>query len=392
MKIVYASCGGTWIHHSAAQMRRLGQEAWLYTATKNFTQLPEPNYRRAWFFSAVCQPFFRLAGGRFAESGFYALLPIWRAWLRRQRLPQCDVVHSVMGFTGEPFGHAETVGALKVLDASNSHPTSFYGFWQRELDIWNPGARVGVPRRFFASINREIGRADLVLCASDYVRDSMVYNGIPESKLVVNPYGADLKVFSPRERVPDKPRFLFAGALTLRKGVQYLVPAFERLKKEMPDAELILCGSPYPDFQKLFDRWRPLFTHMQGLPHPELSKVMQSCTAFVFPSIEEGFARVISEAMAAGLPIIATHNSGATSLVENGREGIIVPARSERAVYEAMKRVVRQPELCEAMGKAAALKTASEGSWERYGEKLLAIYRSHAERIAPGFALELKPS
>lgn len=380
MRILYVSCGGTWIHHSAAEMLRLGQEARLYTATKNFTHLPEANYRRSWLFSIICQPFFRL-GGRIGESGFHALLPVWDAWVKWQKLPPCDVVHSVMGFTKAPFDYAEGVGALKVLDASNSHPTSFYGFWQRELDIWNPGARVGVPRRTFASINREIERADLILCASTYVRDSMLYNGIPEARLAVNPYGADLQVFSPRQSLPDKPRFLFTGALTLRKGIQYLIPAFERLKKEMPDAELILCGAPYPDFRRLFDRWRPLFTHMRGLSHPDLSKLMQTCTAFVFPSIEEGFARVISEAMAAGLPIIGTHNSGATTVVENGREGIIVPARSAQAVYEAMKRLVQQPDLCEAMGQAAARKMAGEGSWQRYGEKLLAIYSSHRERV-----------
>jgi glycosyltransferase involved in cell wall biosynthesis len=381
MRIVYASCGGTWIHHAAAQMLRLGQEAWLFTAAKNFTNLPEANYKRAWLFSALCQPFFRLAGGRFAEAGFHGMLPIWNSWLGRQELPSCDVVHSVMGFTNKPFDYAEKIGALKVLDASNSHPTSFHGFWQRELDIWNPGEKVGVPRWFFASINRQIERADLVLCASTYVRDSMLYNGIPESKVAVDPYGADLKVFSARQRLPDKPRFVFVGALTLRKGVQYLLPAFERLKKEMPEAELILCGAVYPDFQKLFERWRPLFTHMRGLSHPELSKLLQSCTAFVFPSIEEGFARVVSEAMAAGLPIIATHNSGATTLVENGREGIIVPARSGKAVYEAMKRMIAEPNLCEAMGRAAAEKTAKEGSWERYGERLLEIYKTHWERV-----------
>jgi glycosyltransferase involved in cell wall biosynthesis len=152
------------------------------------------------------------------------------------------------------------------------------------------------------------------------------------------------------------------------------------LKKEVPGAELILCGAPYPDFQKLFDHWRSSFTHTHGLSHPELAKLLQSCTAFVFPSIEEGFARVISEAMAAGLPIIATHNSGATTLVENGREGIIVPARSDQAVYEAMKSVIEQPGLCESMGRAAAQKAAKEGSWERYGERLLEIYKTHRER------------
>ncbi len=381
MKIVYASCGGSWIHHSAAQMLRLGQEAQLYTATKNFTNLPEANYKRAWFFSAACQPFLRF-GGRVAESGFHALLPIWRAWLKQQNLPACDVMHSVMGFTKEPFDLADKSGALKVLDASNSHPTSFYGFWQRELDIWNPGARVGVPRWSFASINREIERADLILCASTYVRDSMLYNSIPESKLAVNPYGADLRVFSPRQHLPKTPRFIFVGGFGLRKGVQYLLPAFARLKKEMPDAELILCGNPYPDAAKILHRWQHVFTHQTSLPHTELAKLLQSCTAFVFPSIEEGFARVISEAMASGLPVIATHNSGATTVIENGKEGIIVPTRSTDAVFEAMKQLAQNPDLCDAMGKAAARKIVDEASWECYGKRLLEIYQLHLKRRA----------
>src|SRR6185437_11118498 len=127
MKIVYASCGGTWFHYSAAEMLRLGQEAWAYSANKNFTGLPPERFKRSRPFSIACQPFYRLFKGRFAEFGFQAMLPVWTNWLKRQRFPACDVVHSAMSFATEPFDHAERIGALKVLDASNSHPTSFHG-------------------------------------------------------------------------------------------------------------------------------------------------------------------------------------------------------------------------------------------------------------------------
>ena len=104
---------------------------------------------------------------------------------------------------------------------------------------------------------------------------------------------------------------------------------------------------------------------------------MRTCTAFVFPSIEEGFARVIAEAMAAGLPIIATHNSGATTVVENGKQGIIVPTCSSQAVTDAMLKMIEQPELCDAMGKAAAARMAVDGSWSCYAERLIQTYRAH---------------
>lgn len=380
LNIFYGSCGGGWIHRAAAEMLKLGQQPSLYSPGKNSTHLPAANYHRCWSYHLACQPLFRFAQGRYGEKASFLLFPLWKFWLQRQPHPRYDVVHAVMGSATEPFDFAERMGALKVLDASNSHPTSFYGYWQRELDIWNPGKQVNVPRWAFARANREIHRADIVLCASTYVRDSMLYNGVPESKLAVSPFGVDLQVFIPRARPPEKPRFLFVGGLTLRKGLQYLIPAFERLKKERPDAELVLCGALYyPDFEELYHRWRHVFTHHRGLPHPELAKLMHSCTAFVFPSIEEGFARAITEAMGAGLPIIATHNSGATTVVEHGKHGLIVPAWSAESVHQAMRELIQRPDLCDAMGKAAAAKMAADGSWACYANRLLEIYTSRCK-------------
>ena len=378
LNILYASAGGGWIHRASSETIKLGHQAHLYSPAKNSTALPEENFHRGRPFNLACQPFYRFARGRYAEAGYHIMFPVWKWWFKRQPHPKCDVVHAVMGSATEPFDAAEKMGALKVLDASNSHPTSFFGFWQRELDVWNPSASVSVPRRVFARANQEIHRADVVLCASTYVRDSMLYNGVPESKLAVNPFGVDLQVFVPRERPPVKPRFLFVGGLTLRKGLQYLIPAFEQLKKQRPDAELILCGpANHGDFTALYSRWRNQFTHIPSLPHKQLAELMRTCTAFVFPSIEEGFARVIAEAMAAGLPIIATHNSGATTVVENGKQGIIVPACSSQAVTDAMLKMIEQPELCDAMGKAAAARMAVDGSWSCYAERLIQTYRAH---------------
>jgi glycosyltransferase involved in cell wall biosynthesis len=381
LTILYASAGGGWIHRATAEVIKLGHQAHLYSPEKNATNVPAANFHRCFAFALACRPFWRVGGGRFGERGYHLMFPIWTHWFQRQPHPRVDVVHAVMGSALEPFQVAEQGNALKVLDASNSHPTSFYGYWQRELDIWNPSARVSVPRRVFARANQEIHRADVVLCASTYVRDTMRENGVPESKLAVNPFGVDLRVFVPRERPPARPRFLFVGGLTLRKGLQYLIPAFEQLKQEIPEAELVLCGSVNSnDFQALFRRWRHLFTHHRSLPHAELAKLMRTCTAFVFPSIEEGFARVIAEAMGAGLPIIATHNSGATTVVEHGKHGLIVPVCSTPAVAAAMRQLIAQPELCDAMGKAAAAKMAAEGSWSHYAQRLLAAYSAHLRR------------
>src|SRR5262249_23219500 len=102
---------------------------------------------------------------------------------------------------------------------------------------------------------------------------------------------------------------------------------------------------------------------------------LQTCTAFVFPSQEEGIARVQIEALASGLPLIATHESGATTLVEDGVEGFIVKGREPKDIAAAMIRCA-DPELNRQMGEAAYRKGAMQNSWDDYGDRLLKAYEN----------------
>jgi glycosyltransferase involved in cell wall biosynthesis len=178
----------------------------------------------------------------------------------------------------------------------------------------------------------------------------MLMNGIPEEKCFVNPFGVNTDIFIKRTELPKKPKFVAVGTISVRKGFQYLFRAFEIVKKKLPDAELIVVSDYKTDFRNERPKWEGTFTHVPRITHAELAKLLQTCTAFVFPSQEEGFARVITEAMGAGLPVIATHESGATTLVEDGIEGFIVRGRDPHHIAEAMLRLAQNPELCSVMG------------------------------------------
>ena len=101
---------------------------------------------------------------------------------------------------------------------------------------------------------------------------------------------------------------------------------------------------------------------------------MSEADAFVFPSLFEGFALVILEAMAAGLPVITTPNTAGPDLIEDGKEGLIVPAGDANALREAMQSLLHNPERARSMGRAAHEKT-KEFTWERYGERWEALVR-----------------
>jgi len=354
-------------------------------ADKNSTGLPAHEYRRCWPYHLAMKPFYHFAPQIWDERATYALSVLWRSWLRaRLRSPGCpqfDVVQAIMGFATEIFERAEKVGALKVVDCPNSHPTTYFGFWQRECHLWCRGERVPVPRWMFARMNRELERADVILCPSKFVRDTMVLNGIDASKCFLNPFGVDTSIFTPRAEVPEKPRFLCVGTICLRKGHQYLFRAFAEVKKKLPEAELICVGDYKTDFRRERPRWRGSFTHHPSMKHAELAELMQTCTAFIMPSCEEGFARVILEAMAAGLPIIATHESGATTLVESGRGGFIVPHNPQK-IAEAMITLATEPDLCGHMGSAAHSRGAVSNTWLDYGDRLLEEYRRRRDRKA----------
>jgi glycosyltransferase involved in cell wall biosynthesis len=379
-KVLLITCGGWHLANTAKAFETRGALAGLWITDKNITGVAADKYRRCRPFHLAMKPFYHCTPQIWREHAFYAFFPIWRAWLKRQAWPAADVVQAIMGYATEPFDVAEKIGAFKVVDCQNSHPTSYYGFMQRECDIWCPGEKVPIPQWMFARMNRELERADMIIVQSKFCKESMIYNGIPAEKVMVNPMGVDTSIFKKRESVPAKPRFVCVGTICVRKGHQYLFRAFELVKKRLPDAELVCVGAVKCDFRKEWPRWRGRFTHHERLSHAEIAGLFQSCTAFVFPSQEEGIARAQIEALAAGLPLIGTHEGGATTVVNDGVEGFIVNGRDPGQIAEAMIRVATDRELNFRMGKAAHKKGAESNTWQDYGDRLLAEYARHLKR------------
>ena len=374
IQILLATAGAWHLRNTAKAFQERAALAGLWISDKNTSGIAADKYRRCWPYHLAMKPFYRLAPQIWIERATYGNFLFWKNWLTQQPWPEPTVVQATMGFATELFDRAEKTGALKVVDCPNSHPTSYYGYWQRECDLWCPGETVPIPQWMFARMNRELELADLIIVQSSFCKESMLWNGIPAEKIMVNPMGVDTSIFKPRKQVPAKPRFIAVGTICLRKGHQYLFRAFEKVKQQLPEAELICVGDYKTDFRRERPKWAGTFTHYPNLSHPELAKLLQTCTAFVFPSQEEGIARAQIEALAAGLPVIGTHEGGASTLVQDGVEGFIVRGRDPQHIADAMLRVANDPSLCQRMGEAAFTKGAVKNTWQDYGDRLLAAY------------------
>jgi glycosyltransferase involved in cell wall biosynthesis len=119
----------------------------------------------------------------------------------------------------------------------------------------------------------------------------------------------------------------------------------------------------------------PNFTYEPARPHAAVLQLMQTCDVFVLPSIVEGRALVQQEAMACGLPVIATRNAGADDLILDEQNGFLVPIRSPEAIAEKINWFTGNRWRIAGMA-IAARKQASDFTWEAYGEAIVAAIRN----------------
>ena len=114
-----------------------------------------------------------------------------------------------------------------------------------------------------------------------------------------------------------------------------------------------------------------------SVPHQEVLRQMREHHVLVFPTLFEGQALVIGEAMSQGLPVITTAHSGATALIDHGVNGWIVPIRDSAAIVEILDASIGAPSLLESAGRAALVKAAS---WQ-WGDYRQALARLVSEEV-----------
>jgi glycosyltransferase involved in cell wall biosynthesis len=217
-------------------------------------------------------------------------------------------------------------------------------------------------------LNMECEFADRILVGSTFAAMTFIEEGFPAEKMVIIPYGSDLERFSPGQREMKQGetfRVLFVGSIVQRKGISYLLRAYQRFKG--PNTELVLVGN-YPDDSSPFSPFCEDFKHIPHVPQADLPKIYRSADVFVFPSLLEGMGLVVLEAMASGLPVITTPN-GPGDLVRDGVDGFIVPIRDVDAIVEKLEYLRAHSEERLRMGQNAR-ERAKMFTWEHYRTKV----------------------
>ncbi len=211
--------------------------------------------------------------------------------------------------------------------------------------------------------------ADGIIAASGFTRDGLVKAGVARDKISIVPYGGSHGEAGDTAPLPEarwkvqKPlRLLWVGQLTYRKGPHHLFDAVRRFPAELVEVSVVTRSAIDP---QLAERVPENVRFYNSVQNTQLREMYRSHHLFVMPSLVEGFGLVYLEAMAEGLPILCTHNTGGPDVMEDGVEGFIVPPGEPNAIALAIERCLTDPHLLPLMS-AAAWAAAGTWSWERF--------------------------
>lgn len=293
-----------------------------------------------------------------------------------RKLGSPDVFHGWRNMALRSIRRAKDRGAVTVIDGASTHPHVQKRLVEEEYRRFDVDREL-MGRRHFERAVAELAECDYVFVPSDFVLDSFLEVGFDRDELVKIPFGVDIDQFTPPDDLARSGRefqTVFVGQISLRKGIQYLLPAWQQANVE---GQLLLAGQVTDTAKEFVEPYRddPSIRFLGWVD--DMPRLFRDASVFAFPSVEEGSALVSYEAMASGLPAIVTPNVG--SLVEDGEHGVVVKPRDVDAVADAIERLAGDPDERARMGRAAR-ETVEAYTWERYGDRVTDTYR----RIAPG--------
>jgi glycosyltransferase involved in cell wall biosynthesis len=303
------------------------------------------------------------------------------AWFQGD-IPTCAInaVSAVIGFDTSSWilaRRARESGRAFFLDQSIAHPLAKERVFD-EMRTRFPNWATTIPKKreaHLAEETEEHNLASVVVAPSRFVTETLAEAGVPRDRMRIVPFGTDTTLFHPADTAPppEPLTFLFVGSISARKGVPVLMAAWRRAA--LRRARLWIAGNGAVPREELA-AGIPETVHFLGpQSRDQVASLMRRAHVFVFPSFFEGLAQVQVEALASCLPVIATHESGGSDLIEAGGAGTIIPAGDIDAMINALEAFARDPAAIVEMRKHLN-QVRDRWSWAHYGDRWAALLTS----------------
>jgi glycosyltransferase involved in cell wall biosynthesis len=313
-------------------------------------------------------------GSMFSVSGIYSHFDRLVAEAVYSRPPR--VVYAYDGGALQTFRAARRMGVKTIYELPTAHTRFKREFFREEAEL--QPAFAGTFQNALADPewldrkDEELELADQVIVPSSYVLSTLPAN-IPAARVRVIPYGAPAVLAEggrSRGKRDGKLRVLYVGTLSQGKGLSYLL---EAIKKVESAVEFTMIGTRVGECGPL-DAALQRYRWTSTVPHSAVLEAMSQHDVLAFPTLSEGLALVVLEAMSRGMTVITTANSGCLGIIRDGKEGFIIPIRSAEALAEKLELLAGNRDLLDAMSEAA-LNRARKYTWQSYRESLASMVK-----------------
>tara|TARA_Y100000591_G_scaffold289964_1_gene275442 strand:- start:2606 stop:3769 length:1164 start_codon:yes stop_codon:yes gene_type:complete len=286
-----------------------------------------------------------------------------------------DIILGWSGFSLDTFKKAQNYNCFKILERGSTHILFQNEILKEEYDLL--GLKPNLPSSHIIEVEQEEYKiADHIMVPSEFAKNTFIKKGFDGSKISKVPYGVNLGLFKSKKKTKDsKFRIIYTGMLSVRKGVIYLLKAFSELN--LKNAELVLIGAIENSLKKkiikYFDNNNIIYN--PAINQSELPTYYSNSDLFVTCSIEEGLAMVQMQAMASGLAIICTENSGGRELVDENYNGFIIDIRNVDVLKQKILYLYNNRDQLFEMGLNSENKAKNLFSWDKYGFEVIKKYK-----------------
>ena len=154
--------------------------------------------------------------------------------------------------------------------------------------------------------------------------------------------------------------------------LRYLFEAWNNFTRARKNKELLICGDVDKSVSGIFEKYR-YKTKINTVGFVEPAEYYRKASILVYPSLTDGFEKVTLEAMSSGLPIITTTNTGAASIIREGKEGFVVPIRDSKSMEKHILYFYDNPSEVKRMGKNAR-KLAEKYNWDNFSKRMCKLF------------------
>lgn len=270
---------------------------------------------------------------------------------------------------------------IKVLDMASTSSSTIRSIVDEEMAKGVPFSdslqrhKIAYSDEKCRAYEEEIKLADFLLVPSNFVKNSLLKLGIPEERIIYLSHGVDIEMFTPsyKKYMPGKKiKFLFVGRVEAAKGIYYILEAFRQLQNL--NIELIVVGDVLNQREEL-EAYTSNARFLGLKRRDEMPEYYKEADVFILSSLWEGSSLSMLEALATGLPVIASKYSCAPEVVTEYEEGFVIEPRDIEQLKDRIRWFYNNADKIPEMS-VAARKTAENYTWIQYGEKISKIVNS----------------